>query len=92
MKISNLTDAISAVEYLLRRRLLCSTCGWKLSTHENQFHSKCVDCKSQHGEYTAVKPANEFEKRLCLALHQYIAEDSADSRADEGGSTGVSGS
>lgn len=75
MRITSLSEAIQAVEYLHRRKLLCDQCGWQLATQHNQFHFRCDACKSPNGRYDPVKPANELERRLCQLVHEWLQDD-----------------
>ena len=90
MKISSLSDAIAAMDYLLKRELLCQKCGWQLSVWRNVNHARCEDCKPKLGEYQKVSVANEFERRMCEALHNWLAADTEPSAPTQPGDPAIS--
>lgn len=78
-----MADALAAMDYLLKRELMCHRCGIKLSVWENTNHAYCEDHKPPHGEYHKVKPPNELERRLCKAIGLWL-RDTPDTSAESG--------
>ena len=94
MEIKSIADAISVLDYLHRRELLCNKCGTNIATHEHagSYHHRCKDCLSPHGLYTAYRIPNELEKRICDALNRWNAANPPDERwADPGNPPGLQG-
>ncbi len=88
MRIVTLTEALAAVDFLHKRELLCQKCGWQLATVGNQFSNFCDGCKRPHGIYDELKgPANDFERYLCEALHQWFSQDGRPHPPSHGGDT-----
>ncbi len=86
MRIVTLTEALAAVDFLHKRELLCQKCGWQLATVGNQFSNFCDGCKRPHGIYDELKgPANDFERYLCEALHQWFSQDGRPDTPAHGG-------
>lgn len=81
MVITNVADAIAAMDYLHRRKLLCDRCGIRVAEISNVMHSRCKDCRPAHGEFREIEHANEFEKRLCEAVRNWVNSDSGDGKA-----------
>lgn len=87
MKISSLSDALSVMDYLLKRELMCGKCGLRLTEWTNANHARCEGCKPKFGDYNKAVAPNEFERRLCEAMHQWLADDSVGSHADAEGAS-----
>lgn len=86
MEIKDVTEAMRAMEYLAKRELLCESCVWNLAEMRNQFHVKCAACsKDFRGECVKVK-TNEFERRLCAALHAWFAKEEGVPEAEDASS------
>lgn len=68
MDILSISDAVSALEYLHRRSLLCDKCGDKLGEYRNQFNVRCKGCRAPHAEYNPNAVPNELERSIVAAV------------------------
>lgn len=84
MVITGVADAIAAMDYLHRRKLLCDRCGIRVAEIHNALHSRCHGCRPPHGEFKEVSHANEFERRLCDAVRDWVNSDSGSGEAEAG--------
>lgn len=72
----SLSDALSALEHLTKRGLLCSKCGYEWAEWDNAYHSLCEGCKGSYPNMTFNRKTNvkgsDFEKLLCSRLRDWV--------------------
>ena len=71
--ISTVADAVSALEYLHRRSLLCDTCGCKSVTRTNQFQRRCDDCTNVHTIYSKAPKLNRLEAEIMRLVQEWFS-------------------
>lgn len=68
----SLLEALAAVEFLNKRRVLCTSCGYRKSVAENQIQAHCEACKRPQGSYNGVVPkATELDLILCERVQRW---------------------
>lgn len=87
MEIVSLADAVSVLDYLHKRKLLCDKCGSRIAEYENQFHARCGVCRAPNAVYNKAKIPNELEKRIAGSLHRWN-EHHPSPEGHEGGRVG----
>lgn len=67
-----LLEAIGVLEYLQKRRLLCTGCGFKQVELENQYHSHCKTCARPGMLYNPpTTKASSLDKVLCERIERW---------------------
>lgn len=69
----SMAAAMSCLQWLLERGVLCQSCGYRIGEHTTQFHQHCTKCKHPNVVYNAKK-VTDFEWLLCKRLEKWVSE------------------
>lgn len=69
----NLADALGVLRYLEARKVLCTLCGYRLATEENQIHAVCVGCRPNINQTFSprLRKVSKLDEVLCKRLTEW---------------------
>ncbi len=68
-----LTEALAVISFLSGRKLLCSSCGYRLVTGENQYHAHCKNCQRDSQNYNPARNPTVLDVVLAKDLAEWVA-------------------
>lgn len=83
MKITSLADAVSVLDYLNQRGLLCHNCQ-KPATVTSFAHTRCDACKYKTAHYDPVQVKSEADKHILRSYREWL-QACSEGQGDPGG-------